>query len=112
MRWKECREKSGGEKKQKWESEIGVKVRENEARKIWSSESRRGREIDREGKEVLLLSEKRRRNLGLQMPTPFQKSGTQIAGILCVEITTTLIFELVFEFIIPRSVVDQRPELF
>ncbi len=40
MRWNEYREKSGGEKKQKWESEIGVKVSENEAGKIWSSEQK------------------------------------------------------------------------
>ncbi len=40
-------EKKVEEKKQKWESEIGVKVRENEAGKIWSSESRRGRERER-----------------------------------------------------------------
>ncbi len=46
-----------------------------------------GVERERDKKGVLLLSEKRRRNLSMQMLTPFQISGTQIAGILCVEIT-------------------------
>ncbi len=48
------------EKKQKGESEIGVKVRENEAGKIWSSGSRRGRGIDRKREKKCCFSQKRR----------------------------------------------------